>query len=252
MKKYHFGCSGWSYGDWIGKFYSDECTQKTMLEEYARHLDTVEINMSFYRLPFEGLVRSWRTRTPDGFLFCPKLSRQITHLKKLRDSEQLVSAFMARMGMLGDKLGPVLIQLPPSLRPDKAVLESFLNTLPHDRPYAIEFRNENWFSPHIRSVLEKYGVATCLIDSPKLNVDSEVTAHFSYIRWHGRESWYSYEYSKAEIEEWAEKIVALPVNEVFGYWNNDVNANAPKNCLDLIKCLNVKQTRPRSHRRGSS
>ncbi|MEM0343704.1 MAG: DUF72 domain-containing protein, partial [Thermoplasmata archaeon] len=83
MKTYRLGCSGWSYGDWIGKFYSEECTQKTMLEEYSKHFDTVEINMSFYRLPFESLVRSWGTRTPAGFLFSPKMSRSITHVKKL-------------------------------------------------------------------------------------------------------------------------------------------------------------------------
>lgn len=235
MKKYHFGCSGWSYGDWIGKFYSDECTQKTMLEEYARRFDTVEINMSFYRLPFEGLVKSWKARTSEGFLFCPKLSRQITHIKKLRGSGELASTFVERMAILGKKLGPILIQLPPSLKPNKVVLESFLAALPDDRRFAIEFRNESWFTDDIRSALEKYGIATCLVDSPKLNVDNEVTASFSYVRWHGRGSWYSYDYSKSEIDEWAKKLRSLPVSEVFGYWNNDVDANAPKNCLALIK-----------------
>jgi len=237
VKVYRLGCSGWSYGDWIGRFYSSECTQKTMLEEYTRHFDTVEINMSFYRLPFEGLVKSWRARTPQGFLFSPKMSRNVTHIKKLRGCEDLVSQFLKRMDGLGDKLGPILIQVHPGIKPDQSLLEGFLSCLPEDHRYALEFRDKRWFTASTRSVLARYGVATCLIDSPKLIVTDEVTAPFSYVRWHGRTSWYSYDYPKAEIEEWAERLRSLPVDEVFGYWNNDVDANAPRNCLEMLSLL---------------
>ena len=237
MKVYRLGCSGWSYGDWIGRFYSEGCTQRTMLEEYTKHFDTVEINMSFYRLPFENLVRSWRARTPDGFLFCPKMSRSITHIKKLKDCEDLVSQFVSRMSMLGEKLGPVLIQLHPGLKPDTERLEGFLRSLPSNHRFAMEFRDERWFSPSTRSVLERYDVATCLIDSPKLQIKDEVTAPFSYVRWHGRGSWYNYDYSQEEVEEWADTLKDLPVNAVYGYWNNDVNANAPRNCQSMLRCL---------------
>jgi len=237
MKRYRLGCSGWSYSDWIGKFYPEECTPKTMLEEYCKHFDTVELNMSFYRLPFEQMVKSWKERTPRGFLFSPKLSRQITHLKKLKDSEELLSAFLDRMGLLGEKLGPILIQLPPGLKPDLTVLENFLRILPTKKKFAIEFRNREWFSSKTRAMLEKYRVATCLIDSPGMKIDDEVTAPFAYVRWHGSSAWYAHDYSKSEIDKWAKTLAELDVKEVFGYWNNDVNAYAPKNCLSMIRKL---------------
>lgn len=208
-----------------------------MLEEYCRHFDTVELNMSFYRLPFEQMVKSWRERTPDGFLFCPKLSRQITHLRKLRDSEELLSAFLGRMGLFGEKLGPILIQLPPGLKPNLTVLEDFLTILPGRTRFAIEFRNRDWFSPKTRSMLDRYHVATCLIDSPEMRIDDEVTAPFAYVRWHGSSAWYAHDYSKAEIEKWAKNLADLDVKEVFGYWNNDVDAHAPKNCLSMLRQL---------------
>jgi uncharacterized protein YecE (DUF72 family) len=237
VKRYRLGCSGWSYTDWIGRFYSGECTPRTMLEEYAKHFDTVEINMSFYRLPFENIVRSWRSRTPDSFLFCPKLSRQITHLRRLRDSEELLSMFISRLSLLGEKLGPVLVQLPPSLKPNDTLLEEFLELLPTDCRFAVEFRNRDWFCPSIHSVLERYNVATCLIDSPKLVIDNEVSAPFAYVRWHGRSAWYSHDYSAGEINAWARVLSRLPVKEIFGFWNNDVNAYAPTNCLSMLKSL---------------
>ncbi len=242
MKVHRLGCSGWSYSDWIGKFYPEDCTPKTMLEEYAKHFDTVEINMSFYRLPFENLVKSWRTRTPDGFLFCPKMSRVVTHIKKLKDCDEYVSRFVARMGILGEKLGPILIQVHPGLKPDAKRLEGFLRALPDDRMFAVEFRNKDWFTSGTRSILEKYGVALCLVDSPKFCLMHEVTAPFSYVRWHGRESWYYYDYSKEEIKEWADALEGLAVDSVYGYWNNDVDANAPRNCLSMLRRLKKSKT----------
>lgn len=237
MKTYRLGCSGWSYSDWVGKFYPEGCPQSEMLQEYSKHFDTVEINMSFYRLPFESIVRSWETRTPSGFLFSPKMSRSITHVKKLRGCEDLVSQFVSRMSLLRDKLGPVLIQLHPNIKPDPRTLESFVNILPARLRYAVEFRDEGWLTSRTRQVLEKYGIATCLVDSPRLFIADEVTASFAYVRWHGRKAWYHYDYSSAEIDEWARRLTRLPVDSVFGYWNNDVNAHAPKNCLEMKRAL---------------
>jgi uncharacterized protein YecE (DUF72 family) len=169
------------------------------------------------------------------------MSRSITHIKKLKDCEDLVSQFVSRMSMLGEKLGPVLIQLHPGLKPDTERLEGFLRSLPSNHRFAMEFRDERWFSPSTRSVLERYDVATCLIDSPKLQIKDEVTAPFSYVRWHGRGSWYNYDYSQEEIKEWADTLKDLPVNAVYGYWNNDVNANAPRNCQSMLRCLRKRR-----------
>lgn len=252
MKTYRLGCSGWSYSGWIGRFYPEECTQKTMLEEYAKRFDTVEINMSFYRLPFENLVRSWKARTPDGFLFSPKMSRLVTHVNKLSGCEEPLSQFLARMDLLGEKLGPVLVQVHPRLKPDQKLLEGFLALLPEDHRFAMEFRDEAWFSRDVLSLLERYGVALCLVDSPDLRVMDEVTASFAYVRWHGRGSWYRYDYPKKEIEEWARALERLEVDTVYGYWNNDVDANAPKNCLTMLELLGKGKrgagARPRKRR----
>jgi uncharacterized protein YecE (DUF72 family) len=238
VKSYRFGCSGWSYPEWIGKFYPESCTKETMLEEYAKHFRAVELNMSFYRLPSESAVSGWHHRTPSDFIICPKMNRKITHVNRLISIVDPLYAFISRMNILEAKLGPILIQLPPSMRFDAPILESFFRELPREKKFAIEFRNKDWFAPRIRRLVEKYGVATCLVDSPEMVVKDEVTASFSYIRWHGRKTWYNYDYSDDEIDEWAKVVDKLPVNEVYGFWNNDYAANAPKNCLSLVERLN--------------
>ncbi|MEM2944107.1 MAG: DUF72 domain-containing protein [Methanomassiliicoccales archaeon] len=239
-KEYRFGCSGWSYKDWIGKFYRKDCEPSKMLEEYAKIFNTVEINMSFYRLPFEGLIKSWRMRVPEGFLFCPKMSRKITHIKRLNDVGAELVLFLTRMRILGEKLGPILIQLPPGIKKDLVQLENFLSMLPRDLKFTIEFRNKNWTTSEVLSLLATYGVAICFVDSPKMIFMTEPTADFAYIRWHGRKSWYRYEYKSEEIREWVKFIQSLNVDCVYGFWNNDFNANAPRNCLELISMLGNK------------
>jgi len=213
-----------------------------MLEEYAKVFDTVEVNMCFYRLPFEGLIKSWRARTPDGFLFCPKMSRKITHVKRLTAVENELARFLTRMRAFGEKLGPVLIQLPSGMKREPVHLENFLSLLPQDLRFAIEFRNRDWTSSEAKSLLAEYGVAICFVDSPDMVFRTEATCDFAYIRWHGRGSWYRYEYDSREIEEWAEFIEALNVDEVYGFWNNTASASAPKNCLELMHMLCVGST----------
>lgn len=234
------GCSGWSYGDWVGKFYPQGAEPSSFLSHYAKVFDTVEINATFYRLPFLNMVKGWRTRTPEDFLFAPKLSRTITHFRKLKDIEALLQQFLERLRLLGPKLGPILIQLPPSLHLDLQRLEGFLALLTGPERFAVEFRHESWFCPETYQLLEHYKRALCLIDSPKLRTEPRTTADFAYIRWHGREAWFNYEYSLPEIREWARDLAPLPVDEVFGYWNNDVNAYAPKNCQQLLRLLKRK------------
>lgn len=242
-KVYRLGCSGWSYKDWIGKFYPENCEPGKMLEEYSKVFDTVEVNMSFYRLPFEGMIKSWRSRTPEDFLFCPKMSRKITHVKRLSGVEEELTKFLSRMRVFGQKLGPVLIQLPAGMKRDLTRLENFLSLLPDDLRFAIEFRNSDWVSRETRALLAEYGVAICFVDSPEMVLKTEATSGFAYIRWHGRGSWYRYEYDIREIEEWAGFIEMLNVDEVFGFWNNTAGASAPKNCLDLIRILRVGRSR---------
>jgi len=239
-KRYHLGCSGWSYGDWLGKFYSQDCPPEKMLVEYAKYFDSVEINMSFYRLPYEGMVKGWMAKTPEYFIFCPKMSRKITHMKRLESVEEDLSIFIGRLDLLGEKLGPILIQLPPTMKLDFDKFESFLAALPSNHKYAIEFRNQSWITSNTKSLMDKYKVATCLVDSPKMIIRDVITADFAYVRWHGRKSWYRYEYSENEINEWTRILESLDVEEVYGYWNNDYNAYAPRNCLTLMRKLGLR------------
>lgn len=250
MGRYRLGCSGWSYGDWVGKFYPEDCEPGEFLGHYAKVFDTVEINATFYRLPFLNMVKGWRARTPEGFLFAPKLSRTITHYQKLQNVQASLDRFLERLRLLGPKLGPILVQLPPSLRCDLVRLEGFLSLLTGPERYAVEFRHASWLVPPTYELLERYGRALCLVDSPKLRTEPRTTAGFAYVRWHGRETWFNYEYTPAEIREWAKLLAALPVEEIFGYWNNDVNAFAPKNCQELLKVLGEQA--PRRRRRGAT
>ncbi len=213
-----------------------------MLEEYQKSFDTVELNMSFYRFPSEAAVLKWRDETRPDFLFAVKMNREITHFRKLRNVSPTLSVFIERMRPLGDKLGPILVQLPPSLGFDPALLEQFLSSLPSDLNYTVEFRNKGWLVERTLDILRDYGVALCLVDAPNFKVREGVTAPFTYVRWHGTRPRYRGDYSEAEIREWVERLLEMDVERIFGYWNNDLGGYAPKDCL-LMKSLLAEENK---------
>src|SRR5690606_12517958 len=158
------GTSGWQYRDWREVLYPAGVPMRLWLEEYAERFATVEINNAFYRLPSEETFAAWRERTPPGFVIAVKASRYLTHVKRLRDPEEPVARLMSHASGLGDRLGPVLLQLPPTLRADPGLLDACLRCFPAAGRVAVEPRHESWWTPRVREVLRAHGAALCWSD----------------------------------------------------------------------------------------
>lgn len=232
----YLGTSGWYYDHWINTFYPSDVDKSNWLKVYAEKFNTVEVNASFYRLPFKNMVKGWNNKIPDDFLLTFKGSQIVTHKKKLHDVEEYLEKFYDRIS-LANNVGVILWQLPPSLKKDNELLEQFLAQLSPDFRQCIEFRHKSWFTKEVFNLLSDYNVGYCIISAPNMPSTVKVTSNFAYIRWHGLDEWYKYDYSKKELYVWAEIINNLDVSDVFGYFNNDYQGFAPKNCLQLKKLL---------------
>lgn len=236
MSALRIGCSGWTYPHWAGLFYPAGAKDRDRLAYYATRFDTTEINGSFYRVPSAAAVENWRTRTPARFVFAWKLSRFITHNKKLKDCEESVAFIFGRMAALGGKLGPALIQTPPMLRRDDARLDAFLQMLPKHR-CAFEFRDASWYAPAVFKLLAEHDAALCISDHHAAPAPWEVTASWVYVRGHGPQGAYSGRYSKTALKRWADHIAAWRTDglDVYAYFDNDVKAAAPHDAAALLR-----------------
>lgn len=240
MGKVWIGTSGWNYGHWRGRFYPADLPERRWLEFYAERFETVELNSPFYRIPSEASFRSWYKRTPEGFLFAVKASRLITHVKKLRDVQNELNWFFSGVSALGEKLGPILFQTPPSLKTDLKLLESFLNFLPKGGRYAFEFRHPSWFHPEVYEVLEAFGTTLCVADSPCYPKEEVIVGPFLYLRLHGSKRLYASLYTREELRKWADFIRSAfdkGAKEAFCYFDNDYEAYAVRNALELRELL---------------
>jgi uncharacterized protein YecE (DUF72 family) len=177
--KYYIGTSGFSYPHWRGLFYPDKLPQARWLEHYAQTFTTVELNSTFYRLASETTVKNWRDRTPQDFLFAVKASRLITHLHRLHGVQEPLESFLSRMQSLEQKLGPVLYQLPPSLKRDEALLEAFLQLLPTGQQHVLEFRDSSWYQEKVETLLGEHNVALCVHDMSGSESPVSATADFA-------------------------------------------------------------------------
>ena len=233
--RYYIGTSGWHYNHWQGRFYPETLSKVKWLEFYATHFNTVELNNSFYRLPSEAAFAAWHESSPANFIFAVKVSRFITHIKRLKNTEEAVEKFISRAKILGDKLGPLLYQLPPNMHRRDEVLESFLSTLPRGLKHVIEFRHQSWLEEEVFETLHKYNVGFCVFDMPSVNCPLVATADFAYVRFHGSSALYSSCYSDKELADWAKRLSDLAVNlkEVYIYFNNDAEAFAVGNAKTL-------------------
>lgn len=232
--KYYVGTSGWHYDHWRGDFYPANLPKSRWLEHYAKTFNTVELNASFYRLPTESAFIRWRESVPSGFCYGVKASRFITHIKRLRNSEDELKLFFGRARLLGDKLGPVLYQLPPGLKRDDGLLEAFLKLLPEGSQHAFEFRNREWLDEGVFDLMRRYRTGFCIFDMPGLATPVVATTDYAYIRFHGHTALYYSNYSDEELAEWAKCIKGLAgVDTVYIYFNNDAWGYAIKNALTL-------------------
>jgi len=245
MAPIRIGTSGWHYKHWTGNFYPEKSKVADMLSYYVRHLDTVEINNSFYRLPTDEAVRSWVAQTPEDFLFALKASRYITHNRKLNDPERTVARFMQMAAGFGKKLGPILFQLPPKWGVNVDRLREFLAVLPRDHEYAFEFRHASWLTAQVYDTLRHFNAALCIYEIAGFRSPIEMTANFTYVRLHGPgERAYQGKYSEADLQVWARTAEAWAGSgcRVYFYFDNDQAGYAVQNAMELSNMVTGHKT----------
>ncbi len=234
------GCSGWNYRDWRGTFYPAGLPPARWLEHYAARFATVEVNATFYRLPSRDAVARWVEQTPEGFVFCVKGSRYLTHIRRLRDTGQGLERFYERIEPLvaAGRLGPVLWQLPERFHRDDERLDRWLSALPAGR-HALEFRHPSWFVGEVEALLRAHGAALVVADRPGLDFQTHaLTAPWTFVRLHHGHRGRRGNYSATELEEWARRLRGWArEREVFTFFNNDWEAFAPRNAAQLARLL---------------
>jgi uncharacterized protein YecE (DUF72 family) len=240
--KLHLGTIGWSYDFWKGSFYPKKTSSKDYLNYYGSQFGTVEVDSTFYRMPTAPTVENWKQQTPWGFMFALKFPGQITHVKKLRDDQPQTDAFLSRMELLEEKLGPLLMQFPPNFTVDNfGDLERYLHMLPKDKRFVVEVRHRSWLTKEFYNLLRDCNVALALAENP-LNLQvSEVTADFLYIRWEGDRSKVNGTIGKIEadrtvdLQDWAEKLrfYLQKDMEIFGYFGKYYSGYPPSDIAIL-------------------
>jgi uncharacterized protein YecE (DUF72 family) len=234
------GCSGWNYASWKDEFYEGK-PARLWLEHYAQYFDTVEVNNTFYRLPLKTSVRRWVEETPPNFVFAVKASRYLTHVKRLTDLGEGIQRYYERLEPLvrSPKLGPVLWQLPANFRRDDERLGTALGALPPGR-HCFEFRHASWFVEPVYELLRAHGAALVIGDRPEVKEfqTHELTADWTYVRFHYGTRGRRGNYSEPELEEWARRFEDWrPKVEIFAYFNNDWEVFAVRNGLWLNRRL---------------
>ena len=235
----HIGTSGWSYDHWKGPFYPGDLPNSRMLEYYAQHFRSVEINSSFYRLPEKKTLQHWYECTPNDFLFSAKASRYITHMKKLREPNKTVPPFLKRISTLNGKLGPILFQLPPRWRFNEARLREFLGSLSKEFRYAFEFRDHGWLNPRTFELLAQHNMSFCIYELEGFTTPAEITADYIYVRLHGPGDAYQGSYTDKALAGWAGTFMdrARQGKTVYCYFDNDQLGYAAKNAARLRNIL---------------
>ncbi len=226
------GTSGFSYQAWKGVFYPEGLPARRMLAHYATRLDSVEVNATFYRMPRPDSLAAWRAEVPEGFVFALKAPQRVTHVKRLRDVEDAVAAFHRAAAVLGPALGPVLYQLPPSLKKDLPRLEDFLAMVPASARIAFEFRHPSWLADDVHAALRGHGAALCLADADEATTPFIATADFGYLRLRRAE------YAEADLRAWAERILEQGWGDAFVYFKHEDEARGPAFALALREVLN--------------
>ena len=238
------GCSGWQYRDWRGSFYPADLPTRAWLPYYAARFETVEVNNTFYRLPESTTFAAWRDATPASFQIAVKASRYLTHLKRLTSPAEPVRRLFSRLRALRSKLGPVLYQLPASMRRDLPRLEQFLKRLPKrlgraagapQVRHAMEFRDPSWYVSDVFDLLRARDVALCLHDRAGSAVPRQVIGPFVYVRFHGVSGAYHGEYGARLLDAWAVWLAEhwQDGRDVYAYFNNDPGSAATRDARTL-------------------
>jgi uncharacterized protein YecE (DUF72 family) len=238
--KAYIGTSGWNYAHWKGTFYPSELKNTEHFDYYKKKFQTVELNNSFYHLPAEKTFSNWKSSAPVRFIFAVKANRFITHMKKLNLDSQGLRLFFSRIDHLGNKLGPILFQLPPKWKLNEDRLEKFLSALPKGYRYTFEFRDSSWYVGKVYEMLEKHNCAFCIYELAKHLSPMAITADFVYVRLHGPgNNKYEGSYSSTQLKQWAAQCNKWRKEgrDVYIYFDNDQLGYAAFNALSLKKLV---------------
>jgi uncharacterized protein YecE (DUF72 family) len=229
------GTSGYNYPAWKGSFYPETISAKKMLPYYAERFSTVEINYTFYRAPTETILAGWSAATPDRFKLTLKAPKRITHDARLRDCADRLRQFLETAATLGDKLGAVLFQLPPNLKKDVGLLDTFLDALPPRLDAAFEFRHPSWFDDEVYDVLRARNLALCVAESEKLTTPVTITADYAYFRLRDEG------YSPADVARWADTIggATSGCRDVYVYFKHEDKGKGPALAQLLMRHLHA-------------
>lgn len=236
----HIGTSGWHYKHWKGPFYPENMKPRDFLSYYAQRFKTSEINNSFYKLPEEKTLQTWRDTVPSDFRFSVKASRYITHMKKLREPEESTKRFFIRIQTLKDRLGPILFQLPPKWKCNVERLSELLTVLPSHLRCAFEFRDRSWLTEDVYEILSRHNQALCMYDMEQWVSPKVITADFVYVRLHGPGAKYEGQYDVQTLSGWAGAFSAWASQgkRVYCYFDNDEQGFAALDALRLKEMFN--------------
>ncbi len=245
--KLHLGTLGWSYPFWRGSFYPPRAKAADYLSYYASQFNTVEVDSTFYRIPTAETVHNWHNHTPKGFLFSLKFPQLITHIRKLKDCQPQTDAFLSRVALLKDKLGPLLLQFPPTFTSKYFDdLAAYLRLLPTGNRYVVEIRNKTWFTSEFYELLRNQGVALAWTSTDLMADVCEVTADFLYMRWEGDRTAVDGTLGKVEVDRaadtvaWAQKLKPyLAEREFFGYFAKYYSGFPPKDADMFMKLFSA-------------
>lgn len=243
--KIFVGTSGYNYQHWSdGVFYPSSLPQNKWLEFYCKHFNSVELNVTFYRLPSKIVFLSWYKRTPKDFIFVIKGNRYITHIKKLKDVKEPLENFLSNIKPLINKIGCILWQLHPNFKKDIKKLINFHKNLDKLKltklcQHCFEFRHQSWFDKEVYEILKEYNFAICIADSDRWPHQEIITSDFVYLRFHGGKQLYSSEYSESELKQWRDKAKdwLKNIKMLYAFFNNDAYGFAVKNALRFHQLL---------------
>ena len=237
---FFIGTSGWTYDHWRGNFYPPDLAKSRWLNFYVGQFNAVEINATFYRTFQDQTYLKWKARAPQGFVYVLKAPKAITHRKLLKGAEADIQAFSRSASLLGEAFGMILLQVAPSLPYDTGLLLDALQAFDDPGRVAVEFRHPRWYNPEIESLLTSVGAAFCNVDAPRQPLTNILTSQRAYLRLHGREHWYSSDYSTddlCQIADLARRLIARGADCVYIFFNNDIGGYAPANALSLQQML---------------
>jgi uncharacterized protein YecE (DUF72 family) len=219
----YVGTSGYSYKEWKGTFYPKDMPDKQMLHFYGERFQSVEINNTFYRMPKASVLETWAAEVPADFKFVLKASQRITHKQRLKDTGDSVSYLLDVAGMLKERLGPLLFQLPPYLKKDAPRLGEFLKLLPLDRRAAFEFRHQSWFDEEVFGLLRDHRAVLCIAEAENdLEIPFVSTADWGYLRLRRPD------YGDAELKKWGERVHQQDWRDAFIFFKHEEEGKGPQ------------------------